>query len=455
MGGAESSVKSKEQFLQEFEEMKRESDVHFGSVIIYRNKKNPKLIVLMKEKHFNSDTEFQGFVEKARIRSQLIGENISPLIETVVTEDKKLCATSYTCYLGYEFHERTLEKLLRHRKTYSSKEEQLMTEPDAWGVFSNLTNAGKLYKDRGMAHGDIQPACIFILNDKTLKLIDSSFMNDQESAFHRRYHDFQYKSPLSPQAMSALSLGPKYSDFNREKNDVWSIGICVLVCLTNEDFNIFYDWTNQEINYSLLSQRFQMLEAMGYSEELIFLIKRTLEKDENKRISLVELQSQIKNLSQSAYELPRIHAGPSQSVSTEYSSQSTRGGVNSYQQPQTYIHPPVQHIANPSMASQSIANQSLSSPNMSQSPNMSGFMNGANNISGPVYLNSLPQTPDDSRYEYHLPEQNLSLQQPQAQPLAREPLQTQPVAQQEYNQSPSGNHSVAYNYQKPQQVSYS
>lgn len=48
--------------------------------------------------------------------------NVAPLLESIVTEDKSLCSTVYKVALGYEYHERTLEKLLRIRKTYEDQE---------------------------------------------------------------------------------------------------------------------------------------------------------------------------------------------------------------------------------------------------------------------------------------------------------------------------------------------
>lgn len=80
-------------------------------------------------------------------------------------------------------------------------------------------------------------------------------MNDFQSAFCRRYADFNYRSPFGPQAMQLLSLGPNFASYDKEKNDVWSIGICVLVALINEDYNIFYNWTTQEIDFEMISQK--------------------------------------------------------------------------------------------------------------------------------------------------------------------------------------------------------
>lgn len=187
---------------------------------------------------------------------------------------------------GFEYHERTLEKLIKQRKRYEDPETQSMSEPDAWGVLSDLIHGLKSYADKGQAHGDIQPANVFVLSDKTLKLIDTSFLNDVENAFSRRYMDFTYQSPLSPQAILSLSLGPKYAHFDFIKSDLFSIGVTTLVSLTNDDFNIFYDWVNQEIQFDVIEDKLRQLHALGYGPDLISLLRSMLERDEIRRVNL-------------------------------------------------------------------------------------------------------------------------------------------------------------------------
>lgn len=289
MGNTLGATRTEEDFLHEFSEVKRESDAQFGSVIIYRSNKNSKLMLLVKEKIFTSSEELRAYVSKASTRASIKGINVSPLMETIVIEEKSLCSTSYKVLIGYEYHERTLEKLLRLRKNYDNEDAQIMTESDAWGILSDLARGLRSFQEKSISHGDIQPASIFVLNNKTLKLIDNCFMNEHKSAFNRRYYDFSYKSTFGPQAMSMLSLGPNHASFDKEKNDIWSIGICLLVSLTNEDFNIFYDWPNQEINMDIVQDRIRKVQNMGYTADLIKTLRMLLERDEFKRISLHDL----------------------------------------------------------------------------------------------------------------------------------------------------------------------
>lgn len=149
----------------------------------------------------------------------------------------------------------------------------------------------KAFRDANVHHGDIQPSSIFVLDNKSLKLLDVSFINNQESGFLRKYKEYDFTTPLSPQAMQSLIIGPEISSsFDKEKNDIWSIGITVLSALVNEDFNMYYDWKNYQIFYDLIRNRMIRLEKdYGYSKEFTNILEKLLERDEFERIGVVQL----------------------------------------------------------------------------------------------------------------------------------------------------------------------
>ena len=99
-----------------------------------------------------------------------------------------------------------------------------MSEDDVWSIFGDIVAGARAFRDVNLHHGDIQPQNCFVLDDKTIKLLDSCFLNDYPNAFQRTYTDPQYKSALSPEAMKGLLLGPDHQSFDKEKNDIWGIG---------------------------------------------------------------------------------------------------------------------------------------------------------------------------------------------------------------------------------------
>lgn len=76
-----------------------------------------------------------------------------------------------------------------------------------------------------------------------VSIIDSFFLNGGKSGFLRKFNEGDYFTALSPQAMGGLLIGPEgLKSYDRLKNDLWAVGICLISALSNEDFNTFYDW---------------------------------------------------------------------------------------------------------------------------------------------------------------------------------------------------------------------
>ena len=82
----------------------------------------------------------------------------------------------------------------------------------------------KAFRDVNIHHGDIQPSNIFVLSNKSLKLLDVCFLNDGKSGFVRKFNEVDYNSPLGPQALKGLIVGPEGTSYDKEKNDIFSIG---------------------------------------------------------------------------------------------------------------------------------------------------------------------------------------------------------------------------------------
>jgi serine/threonine protein kinase len=115
-------------------------------------------------------------------------------------------------------------------------------------------------------------------------------LNDEKSGFLRKYNEMDYSSPLSPQAMKSLMLGPERSNYDKEKNDIWSLGITLLTSFVNEDYNNYYDWPKYTVSDSLIRSRIVKLTTdFNYTSKLVNLISRMLETDEFSRIGIVEL----------------------------------------------------------------------------------------------------------------------------------------------------------------------
>lgn len=328
MGADFSGIKTEEEFLRDYEETRRETDPNFGSFSIFKNKRNEKLQLMVKEKIVGSKDEVYALLSKCEARGKIKGQNVAPLVEVCCTPLKQLCSTSFRVLIGHEMHDYTLERLLRQRKTYTKQGAPTFSEDDCWGIFGDLTRGVRSFEERGVLHGDVQPCNVFVLGDKTLKLVDSCFINGQESAFARRYNELSYTAPLSPQAMACLPTGPSHATFSKEKNDVWAIGLTTLMTLNNDDYNICYDWPNQTVNFDMIKNRLKKVNDMGYSANLVKTMASCLERDENRRPTLSDLSKSIsQRQTRSNYDsiLVEKEPTPKQGVSSRATPSNSEG----------------------------------------------------------------------------------------------------------------------------------
>ena len=88
----------------------------------------------------------------------------------------------------------------------------------------DLVTGLKSFRSNGQHHHDVQPANIFVLDNKTFKLVDSCFVNEEKTGFDRKYQEFDYYTPLAPQALGSLFMRDTKATYDKEKNDIWGLG---------------------------------------------------------------------------------------------------------------------------------------------------------------------------------------------------------------------------------------
>ena len=96
--------------------------------------------------------------------------------------------------------------------------------------------------------------------------------------------------------------GRKTTTYDKEKNDVWALGVSLLSMLINEDYNRYYNWERCEINFPSIRKRIQILIQMGYSKELVTFVKKMLENEEFLRPKFSDLLSQVMKNSDTFHE---------------------------------------------------------------------------------------------------------------------------------------------------------
>lgn len=195
-----------------------------------------------------------------------------------------------------------------------------MDEQDALDAMRDLASALKCLRDKHQHHQDVQPSNVFVLDTKQLKLVDVVLLNGERSGFDRKFQEFDYNSPLCPQALVQLqnsfvkSGNSSSKGYDKEKNDVWSLGtfstvflttkgITMLAILMNEDYNKYYDWKSNLILFDVIRSRINSLsQKLKYSSNLVTLISGCLEKNEDQRSSINQIYSRLLNLTEGRVE---------------------------------------------------------------------------------------------------------------------------------------------------------
>jgi len=120
--------------------------------------------------------------------------------------------------LVYEYHARTLEQLIIHRKNYASDSVRVsnlsvffnilkrIDEEDVIGAMRDLVNGLKSFRNNNQHHSDVQPSNVFVLDNKTFKLADACLMNDEQTGYERKFNEMNYRTPLGPQALDSLFM---------------------------------------------------------------------------------------------------------------------------------------------------------------------------------------------------------------------------------------------------------
>ena len=102
--------------INEYIQLKTEYDHRFGEVMIYKHKRLNEL-VLVKEKVYENQKVYDINREMAKDRAKMNHEHISTIIYSNFNIEKEWCSTFYKGTLGFEYHDMSLDKLLREMKT--------------------------------------------------------------------------------------------------------------------------------------------------------------------------------------------------------------------------------------------------------------------------------------------------------------------------------------------------
>lgn len=290
----------KTSFMDDHLLMRTEYDQRFGEITVYKDKSSEKL-VLSKERVFESEDQFENYIKSVKLRSNIQGDNICPKVYFESENQGEWCSEFYKVKIAFEYHDVSLDKLLRELKTSNPKKQVWFTQDESIIFQENIISILKTFGNEGYIHGDIQHSNVFVVEngynkDKHLKILDLCLLNDFETGYTRCLTDCDYRSPLSPSALASLSLRDVKGDYNKPKNDVFAAGITLQSAIFNEDFTKYYSWSRYSINKDTIRNRLSTLLKFGYNSTFVKVIARMCEFSDIERYSVNELASSYEKI---------------------------------------------------------------------------------------------------------------------------------------------------------------
>lgn len=204
--------------------------------------------------------------------------------------------------MAKELHER---KHIYDDGDYDHSSMKFYSEPEIWYLLSSLASVIKTFELNDYHHGDIQPKNVLVDQSGFVKILDNSLVNYGKTGYHKMVFDSTYTAALSPILIDALKereLNPRH---DKVKSDIFSLGITILCAATNTSLNHYYDWVSKRVRMAYRDLQEapvpgsikntvdddldRMQNIIGYSPQLVNLLRSMLYENESRRIGIDDL----------------------------------------------------------------------------------------------------------------------------------------------------------------------
>jgi serine/threonine protein kinase len=263
----------------------------FGKIYCVQWIKNNKLYA-MKKLELQSSDELKEFQNKVKMIKNLYKKtNHSGFIR--ILGDKMIPLYDYKCYCNYyivmELGERDWEKEIQlrflHQKYYS--------EYELLQIIYQLVKTLSLMQRYNVSHRDIKPQNILIING-IYKICDFGEARIIEGNGLVIQHVRGSQLYMSPILFYAYNHNASQVLHNTYKSDVFSLGMCLLLAATLSGYTLYDIREILDIN-TITKIIFNTLNKR-YSKNIINLIIKMLQIDENLRMDFIELEKYISHI---------------------------------------------------------------------------------------------------------------------------------------------------------------
>jgi len=205
-------------------------DKRFGDISIFNNTRTNQK-VMCKEKASGDMKQFGKDVNTARQRMSMQNQYLHKMLGWSTQTKKELCSTHHYVKMFYEYPASDLRNETAQRK----KNKTIMSERELSNATSNALNGLNYLHNKKLAHGDIRPQLISAnrMNSGTeankFELLDR--LADPSPLVKCQINNMMNNKELfmSPQLWKHINTkGKKKPAFNRQKNDLFALGMSVL-----------------------------------------------------------------------------------------------------------------------------------------------------------------------------------------------------------------------------------
>ena len=222
--------------------MNRRNDIRFGDIFIYKDERTQRKVIKIEKKSSDKNKLAQDVLH-AKERMKLQSNFLHQMLGWSVNTEKGLCSTTHFVNMFFDYPTSDL----RNEVSMKKKKNMLMGDGSLSNVVSNSLQGLEYIHTRGLAHGDIRPMLIGCERQNHSKEVGHSMLldrlADQSSIEKTQTNKMLNKKQLymSPQLYKLINTkGKNKPYFNRQKNDLFALGMSILSAGNGKSMNNCY-----------------------------------------------------------------------------------------------------------------------------------------------------------------------------------------------------------------------
>jgi hypothetical protein len=209
-------------------------------------------------------------------------KHLSPVIKSDVVKDQMLCFDNYSMKILFNDYEKSFDQRIRSNF--------VLKESDAWIVIGDLYNYLHDLNTLGISNGDIQPKYIQFDENEIVKVVSPLLYTTYQNAYKYRLANDMYYSAYSPELLEEFNNRVQSPKYDPIKSDIFSVGICLLSLCCSENYEYFYNFKHNKINFERIKIKMaQLVKELGFSENIFYFFNLCLKENPNERENLPQL----------------------------------------------------------------------------------------------------------------------------------------------------------------------